>query len=262
MHRAGFPRACPQRRGLRGKSLLLCALLAVRHIAACPSSGCHVQGPGPCGPSAAAGVRPGAERQPTVPGLQGKARSSHPRLALAFQPWGCAAAASKPAGRSAALSLQGPTPKPGTACSQTAACLAACQQPCLRTPPLPSPVPQAGYDNFKPVKAKTTFASAIQIGDPVSIDRAVLALRETDGAWAGRGRGSGWGGGGRREDAVDAGDAALYKVWKHLLPAPAETLQVRSGPDLECWPAPTPRPAPTHPRPAPQALWRRRARRS
>jgi len=26
------------------------------------------------------------------------------------------------------------------------------------------------------VKAKTTFASAIQIGDPVSIDRAILAL--------------------------------------------------------------------------------------
>lgn len=38
-----------------------------------------------------------------------------------------------------------------------------------------------GYDTFAPVKAQTTFASAIQIGDPVSIDRAVLALRETDG---------------------------------------------------------------------------------
>ena len=38
-----------------------------------------------------------------------------------------------------------------------------------------------GYENFAPVKAQTTFASAIQIGDPVSIDRAVLALRETDG---------------------------------------------------------------------------------
>ena len=44
---------------------------------------------------------------------------------------------------------------------------------------------KAGYENFKPVKAQTTFASAIQIGDPVSIDRAVLALRETDGErWA------------------------------------------------------------------------------
>ncbi|CAG9464756.1 unnamed protein product [Pedinophyceae sp. YPF-701] len=38
-----------------------------------------------------------------------------------------------------------------------------------------------GYDNFEPMKAETTFASAIQIGDPVSIDRAILALRETDG---------------------------------------------------------------------------------
>ena len=33
-----------------------------------------------------------------------------------------------------------------------------------------------GWEHFEPVKAKTTFASAIQIGDPVSIDRAVLAL--------------------------------------------------------------------------------------
>jgi len=38
-----------------------------------------------------------------------------------------------------------------------------------------------GYDNFQPVKAQTTFASAIQIGDPVSIDRAILALKATDG---------------------------------------------------------------------------------
>ncbi len=29
--------------------------------------------------------------------------------------------------------------------------------------------------------AKTTFASAIQIGDPVSIDRAILALEATNG---------------------------------------------------------------------------------
>ena len=34
-----------------------------------------------------------------------------------------------------------------------------------------------GYENFKSVKAETTFASAIQIGDPVSIDRAVFALQ-------------------------------------------------------------------------------------
>ena len=40
---------------------------------------------------------------------------------------------------------------------------------------------KAGYDNFEAVKAQTTFASAIQIGDPVSIDRAVLALRACDG---------------------------------------------------------------------------------
>ena len=31
------------------------------------------------------------------------------------------------------------------------------------------------------MKARTTFASAIQIGDPVSIDRAILALKATDG---------------------------------------------------------------------------------
>ena len=38
-----------------------------------------------------------------------------------------------------------------------------------------------GYKDFSAVKAKTTYASAIQIGDPVSIDRAVLALKATDG---------------------------------------------------------------------------------
>ena len=31
------------------------------------------------------------------------------------------------------------------------------------------------------MKAQTTFASAIQIGDPVSLDRAILALSETNG---------------------------------------------------------------------------------
>ena len=31
------------------------------------------------------------------------------------------------------------------------------------------------------MKAQTTFASAIQIGDPVSLDRAILALGETNG---------------------------------------------------------------------------------
>eukprot|EP00197_Chlamydomonas_leiostraca_P007012 CAMPEP_0202858456 /NCGR_PEP_ID=MMETSP1391-20130828/983_1 /ASSEMBLY_ACC=CAM_ASM_000867 /TAXON_ID=1034604 /ORGANISM="Chlamydomonas leiostraca, Strain SAG 11-49" /LENGTH=657 /DNA_ID=CAMNT_0049537379 /DNA_START=78 /DNA_END=2052 /DNA_ORIENTATION=+ len=34
---------------------------------------------------------------------------------------------------------------------------------------------------YAPVKAKTTFASAIQIGDPVSIDRALLALQDSNG---------------------------------------------------------------------------------
>jgi threonine synthase len=38
-----------------------------------------------------------------------------------------------------------------------------------------------GWDSFEPVKAKSTFASAIQIGDPVSIDRAILALKESNG---------------------------------------------------------------------------------
>ena len=40
---------------------------------------------------------------------------------------------------------------------------------------------KAGWDKFEPMKAATTFASAIQIGDPVSIDRAILALQATDG---------------------------------------------------------------------------------
>lgn len=40
---------------------------------------------------------------------------------------------------------------------------------------------KSGWKTFEPVKAKTTFASAIQIGDPVSIDRAVLALKDSDG---------------------------------------------------------------------------------
>lgn len=38
-----------------------------------------------------------------------------------------------------------------------------------------------GWESFEPVKAKTTFASAIQIGDPVSIDRAIYALQQTNG---------------------------------------------------------------------------------
>eukprot|EP00898_Chlorokybus_atmophyticus_P003372 jgi/Chlat1/4035/Chrsp26S04095 len=38
-----------------------------------------------------------------------------------------------------------------------------------------------GFDKFKAVKASPTFASAIQIGDPVSIDRAIYALKNSDG---------------------------------------------------------------------------------
>jgi threonine synthase len=38
-----------------------------------------------------------------------------------------------------------------------------------------------GWENFKAVKALPTFASAIQIGDPVSIDRAIYALNQCDG---------------------------------------------------------------------------------
>lgn len=40
---------------------------------------------------------------------------------------------------------------------------------------------KSGWTDFSPVKAKTTFASAIQIGDPVSIDRAVYALQNSNG---------------------------------------------------------------------------------
>lgn len=38
-----------------------------------------------------------------------------------------------------------------------------------------------GWDTFAPVKAESTFASAIQIGDPVSIDRAIYALTACNG---------------------------------------------------------------------------------
>ncbi|KAJ6342735.1 hypothetical protein OIU78_010621 [Salix suchowensis] len=40
---------------------------------------------------------------------------------------------------------------------------------------------KSGWDEFKAVKANSTFASAIQIGDPVSIDRAVYALKQSNG---------------------------------------------------------------------------------
>jgi len=38
-----------------------------------------------------------------------------------------------------------------------------------------------GWEHYEPMKAETTFASAIQIGDPVSLDRAIMALTETNG---------------------------------------------------------------------------------
>lgn len=38
-----------------------------------------------------------------------------------------------------------------------------------------------GWDTFEPVKAQSTFASAIQIGDPVSINRAIYALTQSNG---------------------------------------------------------------------------------
>ncbi|VAH78773.1 unnamed protein product [Triticum turgidum subsp. durum] len=40
---------------------------------------------------------------------------------------------------------------------------------------------KSGWTDFQSLVAGTTFASAIQIGDPVSIDRAVVALKATDG---------------------------------------------------------------------------------
>jgi len=38
-----------------------------------------------------------------------------------------------------------------------------------------------GYENFEPMKAKTTFASAIQIGNPVSMQKAVSILKQFNG---------------------------------------------------------------------------------
>jgi threonine synthase len=37
------------------------------------------------------------------------------------------------------------------------------------------------FEDFEAIKAEQSFASAIQIGDPVSIDRAIFALKETNG---------------------------------------------------------------------------------
>lgn len=38
-----------------------------------------------------------------------------------------------------------------------------------------------GFSEFKPVKAKTTLANAIQIGNPVSVNKAIRTLREFNG---------------------------------------------------------------------------------
>lgn len=40
---------------------------------------------------------------------------------------------------------------------------------------------QAGFDTFEPMTAQPTAASAIQIGNPVSVHKAIQALREFDG---------------------------------------------------------------------------------
>ncbi|KAK8663385.1 hypothetical protein V6N13_083206 [Hibiscus sabdariffa] len=40
---------------------------------------------------------------------------------------------------------------------------------------------KSGWSEFKVVKANTTFASAIQISDPVSIDGAMYALKNSKG---------------------------------------------------------------------------------
>lgn len=40
---------------------------------------------------------------------------------------------------------------------------------------------KSGWKDFKAVKASSTFASAIQIRDPVSIDRAIYALQNSNG---------------------------------------------------------------------------------
>src|SRR5206468_1360174 len=40
---------------------------------------------------------------------------------------------------------------------------------------------RAGYDKFHPVAAKPTLASAIQIGNPVSVKKAIRTLERFDG---------------------------------------------------------------------------------
>jgi len=40
---------------------------------------------------------------------------------------------------------------------------------------------KSGYENFHPMQAEKTLASAIQIGNPVSVKKAIVALKEFDG---------------------------------------------------------------------------------
>ncbi len=40
---------------------------------------------------------------------------------------------------------------------------------------------QAGFDKYKPIQAQKTLASAIQIGDPISIKKAIQTLKQFDG---------------------------------------------------------------------------------
>lgn len=40
---------------------------------------------------------------------------------------------------------------------------------------------KAGYENYRPMKAKKTIASAIQIGNPVSVQKAIAVLKEFNG---------------------------------------------------------------------------------
>ena len=66
---------------------------------------------------------------------------------------------------------------------------------------------KSGFKTFEAVKAKTTFASAIQIGDPVSIDRcAAAAGRCCPAAAAGQG--------------PDQASSCCLAVVRQLLPAP------------------------------------------
>jgi threonine synthase len=40
---------------------------------------------------------------------------------------------------------------------------------------------QKGFEDFEPIQAEKTLASAIQIGDPVSVEKAITTLKRFDG---------------------------------------------------------------------------------